>query len=215
MDRHSQDITLALMLLVVTGMVEEAKNWLWKLVRNVNYVYTAKRYVPIAHDSLDELAEDGGWNGERANESVMSMSWTIPTLAGWCVILDMDESYQVLAKGSRESYPGVCLQLWHPDDDIYKHLYFGAAHHRCGASEAPIKLPDDATNWRKHVFAFNDSDQARILANSSALKAGIQALDLIASRHFSTPVAPVFWYQVLFMSNNKQAESPERVGVPS
>jgi len=211
MDRHSQDITLALMLLVASGMVDEAKNWLRKLVRNVDYVYRAKRYIPIAHDSLDELTEDGGWNGERANESAMSMSWTIPTLAGWCVTLEMDESYQVLANEPQESYPAVCLQLWHFDENIYEHLYFSAAHHRCGASEAPIRLPDNAAEWRKHIVAFKDSDQARILANSSALKAGIQALDLIASRHFSTPVAPVFWYRMLFMSIGKQQEASAEI----
>jgi hypothetical protein len=207
MDRHSQDITLGLMLLLVAGMVDEAKEWLKKLVRNVDYAYKAKRYVPISSDSLDELAESGGWSGEQTDPRVMNMSWTIPTLAGWCAILKMDESYQVLASESQASYPGVCLQLWHPDDDIYRHLYFCAAHHECGASEAPIQLPDDAASWRMHLATFTDSDQARMLANSSATKAGVQALDLIASRHFSTPVAPAFWYQLLSAPNGKPEES--------
>ncbi len=195
LDRHSQDITLALMLLVLSDHVDDATNWLQRLVRNVDYSYKAKKYVPICTDSLDDLPEKSGWNGEQASERLMDTSWTLATLAGWSAILDQDDRYVLLAKECRESYPGICVQLWHPDEALYKHLYFHQAQFDCGASEAPIDLPERAVAWRDHIRTILASDQTAIAEASPAAHAGIPVLDLIACRHFSTPVAPVFWYR--------------------
>lgn len=195
LDRHSQDITLALTLLLLSDHVDDAINWLKKLVRNVDYSYKAKKYVPICTDSLDDLPEGSGWNGEQASERLMDSSWTLATLAGWSAILDQNDRYELLAKECSESYPGVCVQLWHPDETLYKHLYFSQAQFDCGASEAPIDLPERATAWRAHIKTILASDQTAIAEASPAANAGMPVLDLIACRHFSTPVAPVFWYR--------------------
>lgn len=198
LDRHSQDITLALMLLLLSDHVDDATNWLKKLIRNVDYSYKAKRYVPICTDSLDDLPEESGWNGEQASEHLMNSSWTLATLAGWSAILDQNDHYELLAKECRESYPSVCVQLWHPDEALYKHLYFGQAHFECGASEAPIDLPEHADAWRDHIRTILTSDQAAIAEASPAARASIPVLDLIACRHFSTPIAPAFWYRFVY-----------------
>ncbi len=58
-------------------------------------------------------------------------------IAGWSVILGMDELYGVLAKNARDKYPNVC-QLWHPEKDLYEYLYFQPAHFESGATEATI-----------------------------------------------------------------------------
>lgn len=198
LDRHSQDITLALTLLLLTENVDEAKTWLMKLVRNVDYAYKVKRYIPVCTDSLDDLVEEGGWSGGAAAERLMSTSWTLATLAGWCAILGMDDRYDVIAKEAKESYPEVCIQLWHPDSDLYKHLYFEQAHYKCGAAEAPIELPPSASMWRNHIKIILKSAQAQIADASAARQAQLLVLDIIAYRHFSTPVAPYFWYQFIF-----------------
>lgn len=197
LDRHSQDITLALLLLVLSDRVDEAANWLKKLVRNIDYSYKAKRHVPVSTDSLDDLPEESGWNGEQASERLMDTSWTLATLAGWSAIIDQDDCYELLAKGCKESYPGVCVQLWHPDEDLYKHLYFGQANIDCGASEAPIDLPENAAAWRDHIRTILASGQAVIAEASPAARAGISVLDLVASRHFLTPIVPAFWYRLV------------------
>jgi len=66
LDRHSQDITLTLLVLLSTGRKDTAKEWLQKLFKNVDYAYSVKKYVPIASDSLDDLIQEGGWLGEQA-----------------------------------------------------------------------------------------------------------------------------------------------------
>jgi hypothetical protein len=211
LDRHSQDITLALTLLLLSDHVDDAINWLKKLVRNVDYSYKAKKYLPICTDSLDDLPEGSGWNGEQASERLMESSWTLATLAGWSAILDQNDRYELLAKECSESYPGICVQLWHPDETLYKHLYFSQAQFDCGASEAPIDLPKCATAWRTHIETILASEQTAIAEASPAANAGMPVLDLIACRHFSTPIPPVLWYRFVGALAGNDCSSPDFV----
>jgi hypothetical protein len=197
LDRHSQDITLALFALFGMGRIEAAKEWLQKLFRNVDYAFKAKKYIPIATDSLDDLIEEGGWLGGQATDRMMEMSWTLATIAGWSVIMGMDELYGVLAKNAKEKYPEVCIQLWHPEKDLYQYLYFQSAHFDSGATEAPIHLPPTAEEYRKQMSMIRESELGKVFFDSHAAKAGLVAIDFIAHRHFSTPVSPVIWYFLL------------------
>lgn len=213
LDRHSHDITLAIVLLILTGYVEQAKDWLRKLVRNIDYSFKAKKYVPVCTDSLDDLVEEGGWNGKQADDRLISTSWMLATLAGWCAILGLEEGYEVISRGCRESYPEVCVQLWHPDESIYKNIYFSQAHFKCGATEAPIELPPNASAWRHHIKIILKSSQKKIAGDSPALRAQIAALDFIACRHFSIPVFPYFWYQFvnILYPNEEYTEGAEQL----
>lgn len=196
LDRHSQDITLAMFVFIGMGRVDAAKEWLRKLFRNVDYAYKAKKFVPVDTDSLDDLVEEGGWLGGQATERMMEMSWMLATIAGWSVILGMDELYEVLAKNAKDDYPNLCIQLWHPEKDLYQYLYFQQAHFESGVAEAPIHLPPLAEDYRKQMNMIKESEFGKVILESPAVKAGLIALDLIAHRHFSTPVSPVFWYSL-------------------
>ncbi len=66
---------------------------------------------------------EGGWLGGQATDRMMEMSWMLATIAGWSVILAMDELYELLAKSAKAQYPKVCIQLWHPEQDLYQYLY--------------------------------------------------------------------------------------------
>ncbi len=94
LDRHSQDITLAMLALLGTGHRNIAEEWLQKLFRNVDYAYRKKKYVPIATDSLDDLVEEGGWLGEQATDRMMEMSWMLASIASFSVIMGMDVLYE-------------------------------------------------------------------------------------------------------------------------
>lgn len=196
LDRHSQDICLALTLLAAVGRVDEAKNWLFQLVRNLDFVYKTKKYIPIATDSLDDLAEGGGWDGSAASGKTMDSSWILPTIAGWCAILNMEEPYHVLAQESKDCFAQVCMQLWHPDETLYQHLYFKPAHIDSGLTEAPIHLPQLTSEWRVHMKMITAADKVKLARESVAAQAGMAMLDVIACRHFSTPISPSFWYQL-------------------
>lgn len=195
-DRHSQDIVLGLLLLVLTGRTDNAKHWLQTLIRNIDYAFKVKRYVPICSDSIDDLADIGGWNSGQIAEKLMQTSWMMAVLAGWCTVLGLDEWYQVLRKGLVQDYPKTCAQLWHPDNQIHEHLYFDVAHFSSGASEAPIRLPEDMAQWLVHMRVIVESKQGQECLQTMGCKVGLPAIDLIACRHFGTPVAPAFWYRL-------------------
>lgn len=196
-DRHSQDIVLGMLLLVLTGRADIAKRWLQTLIRNIDYAFKAKRYVPIDSDSIDDLADIGGWHSGQTSDKLMKTSWMIAVLAGWCTVLGLEDSYRVLRQGLVQDYPETCVQLWHPDKQIHEHLYFHAAHFSSGASEAPIRLPEEMSQWLAHMRVIVESEQGKECLQTMGCKVGLPGIDLIASRHFGTPVAPSFWYQLV------------------
>lgn len=204
LDRHSQDITLALFIMFRLGRAETAKEWLRKLFRNVDYAYKAKKYVPISTDSLDDLVEEGGWLNGQSSDRMMETSWVLASFAGWCVVFGMDDVYEALAQNAQEVYPQICIQLWHPEKDLFQHLYFQQAIYESGVTEAPIRLPPKMDDYRKQMDLVLESDFGKVLHESTAAKAGLIALDLIACRHFSTPIAPVLWYSLIRLSTDQQ-----------
>jgi hypothetical protein len=198
-DRHSQDIVLAMSLFVLTGRKDYAKKWLQILIRNIDYAFKAKRYVPIDSDSIDDLADIGGWYSGQTADKLMRTSWMLAVLAGWCAVLGLDEAYSALRQGLAQDYPETCAQLWHPDLDIHEHLYFHAAHFLSGATEAPIRLPEEMAQWLAHMQVIVESEQGKECLHTMGGKVGLPAIDMIACRHFGTPVAPAFWYRLAFL----------------
>jgi hypothetical protein len=207
-DRHSQDIALAMLLFVLTNRLDKAKEWLRILIRNIDYAFKAKKYVPIGNDSIDDLADLGGWHSGNTAEKLMSCSWMLPTLAGWCVALEIDDGYQVIRNGLLNDYPDTCAQLWHPDEKTHDHMYFHESHFSSGVSEAPIRLPTEPSIWRENMRAIVESVHGKECFETMGCKLGLPAIDLIANRHFGTPIAPAFWYQlVLIDSQTKTTET--------
>ncbi|ALS98917.1 hypothetical protein [Lacimicrobium alkaliphilum] len=202
LDSHSQDITLALFALMLAGRIEFAQGWLKRLFRNIDYSYKSKNYVPIAIESLEDLPDEGGWLGDHASKRMMEMSWTLATIAGWCVILDLEDVYKALVEGATQDYPNTCIQLWHPEDDFYQHLYFRPAHFVSGVSQAPIELPPSIEEYKKQMMQILESDFAKAISGSPAVKSRLLGLDFIAFRHFSTPVPPATWYGILRQEND-------------
>jgi hypothetical protein len=143
------------------------------------------------------LIEEGGWLGGQATEHMTETSWMLATFAGWCVILGMDEMYEALAKNAKDEYPEICIQLWHPEKDLYQYLYFQSAHSESGVTEAPIQLPPSAEEYRKQMVMICESEFGKVLPESPAARSGLIALDFIAYRHFSTSAPPVFWYSLM------------------
>jgi len=202
-DGNATDITLALFLLTLTGHITEAKQWLWNLVTRLDYVFKAKRNFPISTDNTDDLLEVEFSKDIELHSRLMGMSWLLPTLTSWCVILDHPEAYAVLSKGHKESYPEICAQLWHPVGDVFGLMYLRPAHHDCGEAEAPILFPNDMSQYKDRMIKLLESKRHDVVGISPSVQIGIHALDLIACRHFRTPVPPFFWYHLLKIDINQ------------
>lgn len=195
-DNNVVEIVLGMLLLVLTGHISQAQSWLGEMVKRIDYTLKIKRDFPICTDSTDDLVEMIVSGDEALSAQLMRMSWLLPTLAGWSVVLGRYDLYEVLSKNSKKDYSNICLQLWHPTtQDISKNLYFWPAHNHCGESEAPIILPESANEYRTQMEALLQSERHNIIDSSTAGMAGVPAIDLVACRHFRTPVAPFFWYK--------------------
>ena len=209
LDEHVIDIALGLLFLVSTGYISQAQDWLAELVKRADYTFKCKRNFPISTDSTDDLIEATVFGDEELRTRLMKASWLLPTLAAWAVYVKRDDLYDVIAMHSKTEYPEVCLQLWHPTQDLPKHLYYWPAHYHCGESEAPINLPETANEFRSRMKAVLESSRHNIIASVSARMAGSAAIDLVACRHFRTPVAPFLSYQFLgAIGGSTQPELP-------
>lgn len=196
LDRNAVEINLALVLLTVMHRHEAAQDWIRDMIFRLHFCFRRKKMFPIGSDSLDDLVDlETSWEESRA-DALMSTSWILATLAGWSALQHIDDVYQLLAKGKSTDYANVCAQLWHPTEDWPKAWYFLAAHHELGDSEAPFELPDDPEAMRERLVEFLAEKKYDWAARSAARDVGLWALDLIACRHFKTPVPASLWYQV-------------------
>ena len=196
LDENVVDISLALLLLVTTGNTNEAKEWLTELIKRIDFTLKSGRNFPICSDSLDDLVEFTVFNDKDFTKKMMEMSWILPTLAGWSVLVNHENAYNALAKNSKNQYPEICLQLWHPTQDVSKHLYFHNACRYNGESEAPISLPDTMTEYRNQMKGLLELEKFDVLKSSLGFSNGLGMIDFIAYRHFRTPVAPFLYYKV-------------------
>ncbi len=87
LDGNVIDIVLGLLLLVLTGHVSQAQDWLAELVRRADYTFNVKRNFPISSDSTDDLIEVTVFGDDEMRSRLIKMSWILPTLAGWAVLL--------------------------------------------------------------------------------------------------------------------------------
>lgn len=196
LDEQVIDINLALLFLVLSGKRAEAEEWLEQLVVRVNFAFSGQLFFPV--NSIDELlsleiefdsAEKTGFN---------YMSWTLPTLADWCTFFNRSDLYSVLSIGTKNKYPRVCQQLWHPTVELYDLLYFAqSAHTLKGVSEAPVMVPPEIETYKERISKVLQSQDLNFL-DSVQRKSFNSGIDFIAYRHFRTLVPPVVLYSIFF-----------------
>lgn len=194
LDRNVIEITLALALLIATKRHVDAAEWLSDLAFRLNFSFLGKKRFPICTDSLDDLVDFEVAGDGDAADALMNTSWMLPTVAAWCALQGVNDAYSLLAKGSAEDYSNVCGQLWHPTPDWPERWYFEPAQLESGDTEAPYPLPTDSVDLLARIDEFQKIERYQWTSKSPALGAGIWVLDLIACRHFRTPVPASFWY---------------------
>jgi hypothetical protein len=203
LDGNVIDITLCFIFLKNVGKRDFLESWLKTLVYRIDFVLKIGRNHPISSDLIDDLVEaDCNSSDKNIFRKTSETSWIIPTLAGFCALFDKSEGYNVLRDGVGDEYKHVYSQLWHPTSNVYKHIYFHQAQYYDGETEVPINYPLDISIYKLRMEAVSNNTRYNIIANSPAVKAGLPMLDLIACRHFRTPVPPVLWYALLHSKNS-------------
>jgi hypothetical protein len=187
-DGNIIEIHIALLLLFEVGKRQEAAEWLAEMNQRIALGFQVGQRFPISTDSYDDLIDLE--LGEAKKEDLVKISWLLPGLAEWAVILECPDLY-VLILQTIEVLGVANLQQWYPDENTEELLYKGYAASESGATEAPLLIPSQFEDFRKRIVKVRE--QSPRPNNISAINSGLPQLVLIASRHFRTPVMPFFW----------------------
>lgn len=194
LDGHVIDITLALLFLVLAGRHDVAKDWVAEMAKRLDYCFKSKSRFPVSTDSLEDLVEfEVNSKDAKLVEKLMGASWSLATIAAWCVILDLDDHYAILVEGSAGPYANVCTQLWHPTEGWPSSWYFGGALDQ-GEAEAPYALLPSITEMKQRMRQFLERREFDWVESSPARKVGLWSLDFVACRHLRMPVPASAWY---------------------
>lgn len=189
-DGHIIEISQAIFLLSSFGEDKFIENWIIDIINNVTNAYgTMGKYFPVDTDSFDELVEVC-IEGTLKKEEAFKMSTLLPILAQWCVALNFTETYQGIVSAIENIFPECTLQIWYPNEETEDVLYKGYAG-QTGAVEAPMSLDKDIERMINRVIKLQD--QILKPKEISALSHGQGWVPMMASRHFRSPLLPIYW----------------------
>lgn len=200
LDGQSIDITLAMTFLLIMDRQDEVIDWLRKTINRTCSMFYLRRGFPVDSDNVEDLIElDTAHPSRERREELMQTSWLLPTLAGWCGILDQEQLYGELHNTmTKDDFPNICRQLWHPvSNDTFNFIYYQNACRETGECEAPIEFEADMNEYTNRMRQIMVSERHQVLEASPAHQAELFGIDFIASRHFRNPIAPSFWYRFL------------------
>lgn len=196
LDGHIIDVTLALTFLVLAGRQDAAESWVAEIAKRLDYCFKTGSKFPVGTDSLEDLVElEVGPKDPKLIEKLMGTSWSLATIAAWCVVFELDDHYAALARGAASSYSKVCAQLWHPTIDWPDSWYFGGSLDQ-GEAEAPYALLPSIGDMRQRMKQFLERPEFDWVESSPTRKVGMGALDFVACRHFRMPVPASAWYRL-------------------
>jgi hypothetical protein len=189
-DSHIIDITLGLLALRAAGFEKDAKEWVENVGSRLIFAYRIGQHFPIWTDSFEDLVELNYGVGE-SKEGLTEISTLIPILAEWHAAFEMEEEYVSFRDAASEVFDHSNFQIWYPDDSTDDELYQANAGFRSGNTLHSIMLPETPEEVQDQVSQAREASSAP--DSLSCFTHGFPLLALISSRHFRTPVLPIFW----------------------
>ena len=200
-DGHIIDISLAIILLYCTGHGDFASNWVEKIVDKCHFAYKFGKYYPICTDSFEDLI-DMSMGNSRSKKELTEISSMFPILAEWIYLLNNENAYLKLSDMLKECLSHTNLQMWFPDKDTENLLFKENASNNSGKTYHSICLPEKMSDLQSEIESV--SKVVYSASNISCFKFSMPLLALIASRHFRTPVLPIFWHNIVISKENEQ-----------
>lgn len=191
----SEEFQNALIDILKKGIVPKHEQWIREIIYSAAFSYhNLGKYFPIQTDSFDDLVD------LNADESIpkdeqFKLSTLIPILAQWCVCLGLKDMYYYIQRSLSEAFPDCTYQIWYPDKDADNYLYTQNASRKSGNMEAPIDLTISFEEMENRIKLVQK--RTTVLEDYSSHKAGIGFLPILASRHFRTPLLPIYWQALL------------------
>lgn len=198
-DGHAIDIALGLLTLANTGYSTQAIEWLEKLSGRIIFAYQLGRHFPVSSDSYDELvAMEVGLAPPK--EKLMDLSTILPMLADWYAYFDLVDSYESFQKAVTATFSKTDLQTWYPEDKTDEYLYRTNAGFQSGVTLTSIKLPETLSCLKERIVRIRKEREE--FMKLSCFAQGWPILGLIASRHFRTPISPLYWQSDIAEAND-------------
>lgn len=211
-DGHMIEVSLALLLLLCTMQVEPAQHWIKDLARHIIRGFQLGRGFPIATDSFEDLVELKVHGAGEDLERLQDLSTLLPALAQWAAVFGDNDSYQSIVGSQGEGMPlaTCCFQLWYPEVQTDELLYREPAHIEGGTTQAQIALPDTIVALAEELVLLEQSGYVAKIEEFSCYAHGMPFLDLVASRHFRTPVNPHHWQRDLIRVKKHSDQTGDR-----
>jgi hypothetical protein len=180
-DCHAVDISLAMLALVVGEKANIAVEWLHTLIDRLGFAKRLGKYAPINTDSFDDLVAiregDIGDLNEFSKDSTI-----VPTLALWCLLLNSQNSYDLLLSSVVPQYTGTTFNMWCPDKKYESVLVDKLSLHASGYGEGFHVLPASLTDLKD--FFSVDLPGAPKITEFSFYKHGVPWVALMCARHW-------------------------------
>jgi hypothetical protein len=183
-DEHVNEIELGLLLFALLDRKEDAIRWITEMINRIEFAFTQLgRRFPVYRSSYETLVELEV--GEA--EPQMPSSTLFTALAEWAVVLQRADLYEHIRKVISRTFSETDLQVWYPDEETKENLYRQNAS-GTGTIHTSISLPEDFEAFKEFIVQERKKEDDAPLY--SAVEQNLVPLELLASRHFRTPLHP-------------------------
>lgn len=193
LDRHINDINLAMLLFYYTNNDKFALYWLRFLFDRITWKYKRYKFFPLFDDSIDSLM-DVVVEGKDCD---VNSSTLLYNLLEWSVIFNDKNMYDDMIFTIKETFPKLSLQIWYPDNEIEDSLYDKNSLTVCGTTFTSkiFDLDLDFDSFKLHMKEQYNKFETPL--ELSFVKFGFPIIGLIASNHYNTPVMAFYWRSLL------------------
>lgn len=140
-DYHSANVHVALLLLVVTGRDDVAREWIHNMCIRLRYSIGVRKFLPMSAPFEEAVLIRQG--DLELSEEFCSTSTLIPIMLIWTATLGMKDSYTFLRNQVVPKTNGTTLNFWSSDKGFDATVSNPLALHEHGIGEAVIEIQED------------------------------------------------------------------------
>ncbi|WP_332852668.1 hypothetical protein [Duganella sp. S19_KUP01_CR8] len=144
-DRHSADIHVALLLLLIGRRMDSARQWVDQMVQRLGPAAQSGKYWPLVARFEDALAIR--WGYQDMNDDFISTSTLLPILLLWTAVLGMTPAYRHLREVIVPAVPKTTLNFWSSDAGYDDAIADPRTLHEQGIGEAIASIPADPADF--------------------------------------------------------------------
>ena len=148
-DHQATDVHLALLLLAITGRIEEAKSWLKSLCQRIGVARTRRDFWPTVKTMDQQLQVR--FDLEEPTDASTASSTLIPILLTWTAALELDEGYHFLREVVVPQSEWCTPNFWSSDTGYDDVVADRRALHSHGIGEALAFVPVDPKQFLERM----------------------------------------------------------------